>query len=425
MPRTPIIPVLVALSVGACTDQTPTAPTTPRVATADAVTDVADGALPYGLLKRFAAIGTSISMGVASAGVLGASQEVAWTKQLAQRAGVSFTQPLIQFPGCGAPLAAPLAGGRRVNGEPADRTTVCAPLESGVTLPTQDLAIDGATTHEALAVTPEIAAARDAFRGTLFSRVLPPGETQVTAMMSQQPKLVSVELGGNEVLKTRSGLVVPRVTITPYEDWEPEYDQIVDAVRAVKAKGVLVGLAHSVANFPSFRRGSELYADRAGFASVYVAVSDNCRDNDNIVFVHPVVLRAAAEAQYRASHGLPMATLSCADVPGTQDFVLTPSDEATIDALLERMNAHIRELADRYHFAHFELEALYGRPDLKGPFSVRQFLFTAEPFGSLISLDGIHPTAEGARLLADAVAAALNARYDLGIPLSSGTLANR
>jgi lysophospholipase L1-like esterase len=230
-------------------------------------------------------------------------------------------------------------------------------------------------------------------------------------MMGQRPKLVSVELGGNEVLKTRSGLVVPRVTITPYEDWEPEYDQIVAAVRAVKAKGVLVGLAHNVASFPSFRRGAELYADRAEFAAVYISVSDDCRDNTNVLFVYPIVLRAAAEAQYRASHGLPMATLSCADVPGTQDFVLTPSDEATIDALLERMNAHIRELAERHHFAHFELEALYGRPDLKGPFSVRQFLFTAEPFGPYISLDGIHPTAAGHALLADAAAQAIAARW--------------
>jgi lysophospholipase L1-like esterase len=37
---------------------------------------------------------------------------------------------------------------------------------------------------------------------------------------------------------------------------------------------------------------------------------------------------------------------------------------------------------------------------------------TNHPYGSLISLDGIHPSAAGARVLAEAAAQALDARYD-------------
>ena len=48
---------------------------------------------------------------------------------------------------------------------------------------------------------------------------------------------------------------------------------------------------------------------------------------------------------------------------------------------------------------------------------------TAQPYGPYISLDGLHPTAEGSRILADAAAVALNRTYRLGIPTSTGPLA--
>jgi len=46
------------------------------------------------------------------------------------------------------------------------------------------------------------------------------------------------------------------------------------------------------------------------------------------------------------------------------------------------------------------------------------------PYGRYISLDGIHPSAAGSTILADAAARALNARYALGIPVSASFLAS-
>ena len=48
---------------------------------------------------------------------------------------------------------------------------------------------------------------------------------------------------------------------------------------------------------------------------------------------------------------------------------------------------------------------------------------TSQPYGPYISLDGIHPSAEGARVIADAAAVALNSTYHLSIPTSTGALA--
>ena len=51
------------------------------------------------------------------------------------------------------------------------------------------------------------------------------------------------------------------------------------------------------------------------------------------------------------------------------------------------------------------------------PFNVVAMFTTAIPFGPLMSLDGIHPSAAGHAIIAQAAAQALNATYDLGIPV--------
>jgi len=50
--------------------------------------------------QRYVAIGTSLSMGVQSDGVVYFSQQHSWTNLLAHQAFASFTQPLIAPPGC-------------------------------------------------------------------------------------------------------------------------------------------------------------------------------------------------------------------------------------------------------------------------------------------------------------------------------------
>src|SRR6188474_3401723 len=106
---------------------------------------------------RYVAIGTSVSMGIQSDGVYYATQQHAWPALLAHQAfAPSFTEPLIAGPGCYSPLIAPLQFQRRLSGAqypnilPSDQT--CA-LFGSITLPTNDVAVDGATTYAALRIT--------------------------------------------------------------------------------------------------------------------------------------------------------------------------------------------------------------------------------------------------------------------------------
>src|SRR5256885_11005755 len=94
--------------------------------------------------QRYVAIGTSLSMGVQSDGVVYFSQQHDWTALLAHQAFASFSQPLVAPPGCFSPLIAPLQLNRRLSGISASANqmtsvpdTTCASFGT-VTLPAND-----------------------------------------------------------------------------------------------------------------------------------------------------------------------------------------------------------------------------------------------------------------------------------------------
>ena len=422
MYRPILLSLIGAVTLTACADSA-TAPRT-DARSLDAHLGVVAAA---GDFQRYVAIGTSVSQGWHSDGVNAASQETSWPAQLTELAGRELSLPLIAFPGCGAPIAAPIGAGVRVSGEGVATpllSRICAPNEAGVTLPAGNVAISGARTTHALTATPE---QPDPNYAPLYARILPPGMSQVTAMEALNPKIVSVELGANEVLSAREGAYVPGQTVVPVAFWAPGYHEVVERVDRVAKHAVLVGLIDHAISFPSFRTGAELWAARATFAPFNVAVSDNCGvapGSDNVLFVPVRVLGAAAEGAARARNGIPgPAVLSCANFPPVdgngiviRDYVLGPSEVAQLDAQFAAMNTIIRAEAEARGFAYFALSALYEQANTKAPFSAITMLTSPQPFGPLVSLDGLHPSAEGSRVLAEAAAAALAARYNMVFP---------
>jgi lysophospholipase L1-like esterase len=377
-----------------------------------------------GLFQRYVAIGTSISMGVQSDGVYAATQQTSWPAQLARLAHRELSLPLIQAPGCAAPFKAPLATGQRTSDEPAGLDFAlrqCMPNEDGVVLPTGNVAIDGARTGHALTATPENP---DPGHASQYPRVLAPGQSQVTAMESQNPKVVSVELGGNDILGASHGFYVPGVNIVPVSVWEAQYRQVVARVDAAAKHAVLVGLVNDVRSFPAFRTGAEFWTARATFAPFNVAINANCENSTNLLFVPQIVPRAAGTGAYYARNGLGQYTLSCANTVGiVEDYILDAADVTAVNAQLAAMNAVIQDEARTHGFAYFPLGALYEGAVTKPAFNAVSIMTTAQPYGPYISLDGIHPSAEGARVIADAAATALNSTYRLSIPTSTGALA--
>ena len=379
---------------------------------------------------RYVAIGTSVSMGTMGDGVLYSTQQGAWVNQLAAAADVRFTQPLVSGAptgsalfsggGCNAPLAAPLQFARRLGGRPAFLAdSSCSPLLPGIALPANDVAIDGARAYHALYFTPESALVNTVgrARGKLYTRVLAPRQTQVTAMLAQDPTFVSVELGANEILGAQSGLVVAGASVVSLEAFRPVYDAIIDSVKKTGARAVLVGIGiPDIAAFPAVRRASELAADSVAFLRYNVALAPGCggADRDNLVQLSFRVLPVIAEAQARALLGQRV-VLSCADVPGSADGVLTPTEAAQVNALSVQLDAHIRGAAEANGYAFFQLGSLYNGAKQGIAFSIERLLASDEPYGPLVSLDGVHPSRAGHTVLARAAADAINARYGFGL----------
>jgi hypothetical protein len=377
---------------------------------------------------RFVSIGTSVSMGVQSDGVYYATQQHAWPALLAHQAfATTFTAPLIQGPGCYSPLIAPLQFQRRLSGaqypaiNPATDQT-CALLGS-IALPTNNVAIDGATTYAALRVTPETTAVAPANvesdqRKRLYKAVLAPKNSQVTEMMAQKPTLVSVELGANEVLRTvTGGILIPAsayrqpdntFTFYPLTVWQPQYDAIVDSVAKTGAKALLV----SVPLIPSLvgvYPGDDFFQQAAAFQSFGIIVNADCQGNTNLIYAFGKVFTALGSPK-------PF-NFTCTDNPAAADFLLTPADTAFIDNLIRQMNDHISAQATSHSWAYLDLNtSLASFVAVKSHFNLSAFLTCTRPFGQYISLDGIHPTADGQQAIANAAADALNSTYGFQIP---------
>jgi lysophospholipase L1-like esterase len=376
---------------------------------------------------RYVSIGTSVSMGYMNEGVYYATQQTAWPALLAHQAfATKFTSPLLQGPGCYSPLIAPLQFTKRLSGATYPginaQDQVCA-LLGPISLPTNNVAVDGATTYHALRITPESTVTTPTTvdsdqRKRLYKAILAPGKSQVTSMMAQNPTLVSVELGANEALRTvTGGILIPAAayrqpdntyTYFPTSVWQPQYDAIVDSIAKTGAKALLVSVP-LIPNIVGVYSGNDFYQDRAAFASFGITVAADCNGNTNSIFAFSKVLTALGSPKPN--------TFSCTDNPAAADFILTPSDTTFVNGLIRQMNSHIQSQASAHSWAYLELNtALASFIAKKTPFSLSKFLSCTRPFGQYIGLDGVHPSLDGQQAIANAAADALNAQYGFEIP---------
>lgn len=375
---------------------------------------------------NYVAIGTSISMGVQSGGVTASMQAQAWPALLARQAGAPFQIPFLRSPGCSPPLIAPLQLARYLSGASAlTPDSSCAGTLGAYTPPLNNLALSGATAWTALNLTPRLVTAPKTTYGAAdrgrYAAVLAATQSQVTAMLIEAPTFVSVELGVNEVLgAVTTGLVVPAVsygqadpyTFVPASVFAPVYAAIADSVKLSRARALLFTVPR-VTHLVSLRSGAELWNERAALAAAGVNVATNCSGSANLVFTAVLVPALAAQAQ-TAGTAQP---LSCADIAGGVDFVLTPADVTTLDAVVDQMNAQITALAKQNGWALVDANAVLDQfAAARAPYSVAAQLGCVSPYGQYVSLDGVHPTVAGQQVLANAAAAAVNAAYGFAIP---------
>jgi hypothetical protein len=399
--------------------------------------DGPNGASSFG---NYVALGTGLSMGVQSGGVLYESQVEAWPALLAHAAGAGFafvvtdtivtginrfSIPMLRAPGCQPPLVAPLQLGVYLSGvSTAGIDSSCAGTLSALAPPLNNLALQGATAWAALYLTPRTVLAPTASYGpgdrARYPLVLGAAQSQVTAMRIEGASIVSVELGLTEVVgAATSGLLVAATSYTqptaytyvPAAVFAPVFSAIADSVKSTGAKAVLLSVPR-VSTLYALRPAAELWDDRVELASFGINVAANCASSANLVFTATLVPSLAAAF---AATGT-MQSLSCADVPGSADAILTPADVTILDAVVTQMNAQIQQVASQNGWAFTDLTGVYPPPTSARPvYKAADQLTCAYPYGSSISLDGVFPNAAGQAAIASAVASAIDAKYGFSI----------
>lgn len=373
--------------------------------------------------RRFVAVGTGLTMGEQSGGVVYESQLASWPARLAARMDAPFRVPALRAPGCSPPLVAPLSLNRTLAGPVVSGVTGCNGRLGSDTLPANNVAMAGATAWDALHVSPRsFVTQAPSLDQTRYPLVLPPVQTQLQAMQQQRPTLVAVELGAGEVMRAAtSGLVVVGTSYTQKAAWTllpaavfaPVFDSIADSVKATGAPAVFVGVPQLM-SLPAWRTGDVLWQQRAGLASYGLSVASNCQGSTNLINTVAVLppLVAAARAAGTAQ------ALSCADRPGEADYVLTAADAALIAQTVTAINAAIKAAADKRQIPYVDVPLFSSEIPFHAPeFTAAGMLGSDAPFGMATSLDGFQPSAFGHELLADRVAAALNEKHRWAIPL--------
>lgn len=386
------------------------------------------------LFSRYVAIGNSITAGYQSAGINDSTQRLSYPNLLAERAGADFTLPLLAPPGCPPPLTVPITSPEPVRvGMGTDMT--CALRVTPTSALIQNYAVPGARILDAVNnLIPE----EQGGAANVLTTLILGGRTQVGAMVDARPTLVSVWLGNNDVLG--AALSGSLAALTPEAAFVAALGEIADSILITPAASdaILIGVVN-VNVVPLLQPGAYFFL--LGQAGAFdKPVNPNCSPVTAAGQPNPLSRNLISFAMV-GDAGFP--EINCADDaypegdPRRGIYVLSQTEQAALADRVEAYNAAIAQVASDNGWiyvdpndllAQFLLEqneqGLYQRirkcQALAGANTPEEFQRavaiscpvtgpTAAPnfFGSLISLDGVHPSSEAHRILADALAQAL------------------
>ncbi|HEU4570681.1 MAG TPA: SGNH/GDSL hydrolase family protein [Gemmatimonadales bacterium] len=375
------------------------------------------------LMARYVAMGNSITAGYQSAGINDSTQRQSYAYLIAQSAGAPYYYQRLQGRGCAPPFTNNVTQAR-VGGGTAGTCDLVAPSEKPWL---SNVAVPGARMEEATTNFDSTGGVPTSASNPLTTFILG-GKTQADVMEEANPTLVTVWLGNNDVLGSLTSSANPGtpLLVTPTVKFQQAFDALAARLDGTGAKVMVIGAA-DVTAIPYSSYGYIIWCAKTGLCGSPAAplpptfiVSNNCAPDaavpgakgDSILvpwtkFV-PLIGAAAAGATD---------TLDCS----VDANVVTPSEYATLRTAVSDFNAYMSVQAAAHGYDYWDpnptLLALKGTgqvpvfPDLSA-------LGTGGSvgFGTYFSLDGVHPSATGQKLIADSVAAHLNAAFGTTIP---------
>ena len=347
--------------------------------------------------SSYVAMGTSVSMGIESGGLLDQNQRASAPAVIAQQAGANggtFVQPLVAFPGI-----PPLLHLVSLNPLTLDRLQGTPPAGSYVARPDDgydNLAISGALLANAIA--------RDS-GAPYFDLVLQGHGTMLRQTIAQAPTFITIELGANDA-------ILPLVEggdlslLLPVPAFAAQYAQLLDslALAAPQAKLALANVVQ-VTRLP--------YASAVPL-DVLLPIGPQGE-------LQPVRLQDAGgplpEGALILLPALPLIRVGYGvGQPLPDSLVITVAERSAIELAVAGYNQVIADEAQARGAALVDQFALFERLANQGvQVSGVRFTFRYVT-GGLFGLDGIHPSALGSALLANTFIEAINAKFGARIP---------
>jgi len=358
---------------------------------------------------RYVAIGDSLTAGFQSGSLVVTGQRNSYPFLIYRQATgltTGFEQPLVSEPGLPGQLQltslAPLVI--------APKSGSGTPTNLNVPRPYNNLAVPGARLRDVLVT----------HTGGLHDLVLRPSAFQNTTALQQavlySPTFATIWIGNNDVLAAAtSGVVIEGVTLTPVTQFETDFRTLVTTIASTNAK-MAIATIPDVTVIPFVNTVSRFLVNPATNQPVLVNGQPVplIGPNGPLTSSDRVLLTATAELQ--KGNGVPVA-LGGSGKPLPDTAFLTGDEIAAISARVQAYNNIIRTVANERGAALVDTNALLTQAAL-GRIGVGGITLTpAFLTGGIFSYDGVHPTAIGYAVIANAFIEAINAKFDGEIPL--------
>jgi lysophospholipase L1-like esterase len=367
------------------------------------------------IFASYVAIGNSITAGFQSAGIMDSTQKRAYPVLLAGQMRTRFAYQSLKNPGCPPPVNNFQTQSRvTITGQPPSTSNTCA-LDSLSTDILNSVAVPGATSLDPTSATTSAS--------NLLTTLILGGQTQVDKALKAKPTFATIWIGNNDVLAAAlSGVLVPTPNVspgvTPTTNFVANYAKMVNQLiaGAPTVKGAMVGVVQVTGAPVLFSAQLLLNAQFLGGLSVAagktITVDPTTCTPTTTSLISFLIISAI-----RANQHPPVIACEKTATPPLGDiFVLDAGEIASLTATITAYNTYIHAKADSVGFAYVDPNPLLAQLRASGAIlSVPNLASTTAPFGTAVSIDGVHPSNSTHVLIANSLIDAINAKFSTSL----------
>jgi len=370
------------------------------------------------IFANYVAIGNSITAGYQAGGMNEETQRQSFAVKLATQMNTPFKFPAFAMPGCPIPLANTLTGA--LVGVPAGTTPLPC---SGRTIAADtnevlnNVAVPGARVLDPISTS--------TVASNTPTQIILKGKTQVEQALRANPTFATIWIGNNDVLVAGvTGKLTPfsigTTQVSPgivstQAQFEASYNTMISQLiaGAPGLKGVLIGVV-KVSGVPILSTGDTLFKSTAARGFINAATGktvtvDAACAGSTVLLNLPLLIQ-------NIKSGAHPAFISCTpNVPAAPVgdlFVLDNAEQAQLNSVIDGYNAYISAKAAAIGFAYFDPNPVLAAQRATNAIPrLPNFTNGTATFGSLISLDGVHPADGAHKLIANALIPIINLKY--------------